>query len=464
MPEGFDPSQFSGDGGFTPPTDGGENGGAMWASRPTDAGGEGENSESGESTSRRSRGGGFNFDFGGVFGGMGSSDVKLVYADDDPDSYTNIFNNAKTDVNSADQQRLIEAIRKLNAQEDIEETVDVDEVLRYFVVHNFVCNGDSYTGSIIHNYYLHESDGQLSMIPWDYNLAFGTFQSNDATGTVNDPIDTPMSASDGSDRPMWGWIAQSEEYTQMYHEYFAQFLDSVDILGIIDEAYALIKDYVAKDPTAFCTYEEFETGVATLRSFCEKRIESVRGQLDGTIPSTTAGQNADDSALVDAGDLTLSDMGRQGGAGGGDRDGGFGGGFGGGERPSRDGSGDNSESTESGENTGSMPGSGGFPGGGSFTMPDGSGNGSFSPPSGDSGSFTPPSGDSGSFSPPSGNGGTGATLSASGGMPDFSGGGMPSGFPGQASSGYDLSTWLWVGGCAILLLAAILFAALYKRH
>ncbi len=52
--------------------------------------------------------------------------------------------------------------------------------IRYFVVHNYVCNGDSYTGSIIHNYYLHESDGRLSMIPWDYNLAFGTFRSADA--------------------------------------------------------------------------------------------------------------------------------------------------------------------------------------------------------------------------------------------------------------------------------------------
>ena len=48
--------------------------------------------------------------------------------------------------------------------------MDVDEVIRYFVVHNFVCNFDSYTGSMIHNYYLYEEDGQLSMIPWDYNL------------------------------------------------------------------------------------------------------------------------------------------------------------------------------------------------------------------------------------------------------------------------------------------------------
>jgi spore coat protein CotH len=27
----------------------------------------------------------------------------------------------------------------------------------------------------MHNYYLHEEDGRLSMIPWDYNLAFGGF-------------------------------------------------------------------------------------------------------------------------------------------------------------------------------------------------------------------------------------------------------------------------------------------------
>ena len=41
----------------------------------------------------------------------------------------------------------------------------MDQVIRYFVVHNFVCNFDSYTGSMIHNYYLYEKDGRLSMIP-----------------------------------------------------------------------------------------------------------------------------------------------------------------------------------------------------------------------------------------------------------------------------------------------------------
>ena len=50
---------------------------------------------------------------------------------------------------------------------------------------------------------------------------------------------------------MLNWIFESEEYTSLYHQYFEEFLNSVDIQGIIDNAYNLIKSYVEKDPTAF---------------------------------------------------------------------------------------------------------------------------------------------------------------------------------------------------------------------
>ena len=46
-----------------------------------------------------------------------------------------------------DEARLIESLQKLSSYEDLEDVLDIDAVLRYFVVHNFVCNGDSYTGS-----------------------------------------------------------------------------------------------------------------------------------------------------------------------------------------------------------------------------------------------------------------------------------------------------------------------------
>ncbi|MDR1774022.1 MAG: CotH kinase family protein, partial [Clostridioides sp.] len=98
----------------------------------------------------------------GGFGGRNSSVTSLVYVDDDSDSYSAIFDNAVFNTSNADKKRLITAIKKLNEREDIENVVDVDEVIRYFVVHNFVLNSDSYTGSIIHNYYLSEKDGQLS--------------------------------------------------------------------------------------------------------------------------------------------------------------------------------------------------------------------------------------------------------------------------------------------------------------
>ena len=187
-------------------------------------------------------------DGGGGFGGTGSQTAKLQYIDENPDSYEAIFSSAKTDITLADQSRLIKSLKALSTEKNIEEAVDVERVLRYFVVHNFVVNGDSYTGSMIHNYYLYEENGRLSMLPWDYNLAFGTFQDMDATDAVNDPIDAPLLSEEG-DRPMLDWIFDKEEYTVLYHQYFEEFLETVDYATMIEETAQLIAPYVEKDPS-----------------------------------------------------------------------------------------------------------------------------------------------------------------------------------------------------------------------
>lgn len=238
---------------------------------------------------------------GGAPGGMGSDDVKLKYIDDDAESYSNIFDNAKTEVTQEDQDRLIASLKSLNSYSDLEECVNTDEVLRYFVVHNFVCNGDSYTGSMIHNYYLYEQDGQLSMIPWDYNLAFGTFQGNNASEAVNELIDNPVSGGDVDDRPMLGWIFSDASYTEQYHALFEEFVerwfDEGALSELIESTADLIRPYVEKDPTRFCTTEEFEEGVEALEQFVTLRAEAVSRQLAG------------DTTAVDTEGLTLSDMG-----------------------------------------------------------------------------------------------------------------------------------------------------------
>lgn len=267
---------------------------------------------------------------GGGRGGMasGSDDVLLKYIDDNIDSYANIFNHAKTDISDSDKERLIAALKKLSSGEELTDTVDIEKVIRYFVVHNFVLNFDSYTGSMIHNYYLYEKDGQMQMIPWDYNLAFGGFESaGGATNLVNYPIDSPVSGGNAEDRPMLAWIFTNEEYTELYHQCFAEFIseyfDSGYFSEMIDRVSSMIAPYVEKDPTKFCTYEEFETGISTLKKFCLLRAESISGQLEGTIGSTSDTQEND--TLIDAGDLQISDMGSmnnsRGGGGTGEKDG-----------------------------------------------------------------------------------------------------------------------------------------------
>lgn len=241
---------------------------------------------------------------GGMGGGMmgGSSDVLLVYTDDDYDSYANIFDNAKTDVSNADKDRLIDALQALGEGGDVSDCVDIESVISYFVAHNFVCNFDSYTGSMIHNYYLCEDGGLLSMLPWDYNLAFGGFMgSSDAEALVNWSIDDPTSDGDTESRPMLAWIFESEEYTELYHAAFAEFIESVFTSGeferLFDETVELISPYVERDPTKFCTYEEFELGAETLREFCLLRAESIGYQLAG------------EDVTVDASGLDISAMG-----------------------------------------------------------------------------------------------------------------------------------------------------------
>lgn len=296
---GNDSNNNFGQGGMTPPTDG---------SGTDNADGNTENNFG----HNRMLGGDKPDNAGG--GGMmnGSDDVLLKYIDDEFDSYSNIFDNAKTDVSDSDKTRLIESLKKLSNGEDLEDIVDIEAVIRYFVVHNFVLNFDSYTGSMIHNYYLYEKDGQMQMIPWDYNLAFGGFESaGDATNLVNYPIDSPVSGGNTEDRPMIAWIFENEEYTELYHQYFAEFIseyfDSGYFEDMIDSVSAMISPYVEKDPTKFCTYEEFETGISTLKEFCLLRAESIRGQLNGTIGSTSDTQES--STLIDAGDIQISDMG-----------------------------------------------------------------------------------------------------------------------------------------------------------
>lgn len=161
-----------------------------------------------------------------------------------------------------------------------------------------------------------------SFLKRNYGSNYGeVYKPDSMTSSVNSPIDTPVSG-DMSDRTMISWIFDNKEYTEMYHELFSEFISSNRFSEIITDTANLIDPYVEKDPTKFCTYDEYQKGVTAINAFCQLRSESIKGQLDGTIPSTTDGQSANSFALIDTSSLTISDMSTMG-------DGGFGGGPGG---------------------------------------------------------------------------------------------------------------------------------------
>ena len=251
----------------------------------------------------------------------GNNDVALKYTTDNPEDYDNIFRHAKFDCTESDRQRLIQALKILSEGQgtEIESAVNVDEVLRYFTVQVFIVNLDSYLGKTGHNYFLYEEDGIIRILPWDYNLAFATYSLgmpdpvNDAGLYVNYPIDTPAAGEVMLNRPLYHNLMKTEEYFTRYHGYFDHFMENYFENGYFEKKVAettrMIAPYVEKDPTAFCSYEDYLTGMETFAKFCLLRSESVRGQLDGTIPSTIAGQEADMGNRIDASEVWLPDMG-----------------------------------------------------------------------------------------------------------------------------------------------------------
>ena len=267
-------------------------------------------------------------------GGFGDdSAASLNYIDDELSSYETIWESSVFKSTDKDHRRVINALKNICADdadtESLAESMDIDNILRYMAVQTFVVNLDSLSGSMAHNYYLYEDDGRLNIIPWDYNLAFGGFQSGSASETINFPIDTPFSSGvDLADRQFFMALLENETYLAQYHDYLSQLVEEYVNGGGFDSFYdrvtAQIDALVQNDPTSFYTYDEYTAAAAMLKETVALRAASVQGQLDGSIPSTRDEQSEDSSNLLDASGIDLSVMGVMNGGGqggpGGSRD------------------------------------------------------------------------------------------------------------------------------------------------
>ena len=248
-----------------------------------------------------------------------NSDVALVYTGDDFANYDNIFRKARFKPSNEDKRRLIKSLEILSAGEDLERVLDIDNLLAFFTVQSFVINFDSYLGHTGHNYFLYEKNGIMTMIPWDYNLAFGTYALgmtdpiNDPTLFVNLPIDSPALGDVLDKRPMFSSVMANPDYKEKYHKIYEEFISGYFNSGKFAKKVAktakMISPYVMKDPTKFCSHEDFLLAVDTFQEFCHLRAESISGQLRGDIPSSFSQPDYSRDNYIDASHISINDLG-----------------------------------------------------------------------------------------------------------------------------------------------------------
>lgn len=258
-------------------------------------------------------------DMGGGMGGFssGTNGADLNYSDDELDSYSTIWDGEVTSTTEADYKRVVTALKNISEGTNLESYMDIDNLLRYMAVHVFSVNDDSLSGTMAHNYYLYESGGKLNLIPWDYNLCLGGMGGgNDASSVINSAIDNAFSGTEFFDTLM-----ENETYHSQYYEYLQQLVDEYINGGGFDAFYERVRsqidELVESDPTAFYSYEDYQTAADMLYQVVKSRGESIQGQIDGTIPSTEEEQRSSTETLVDTSGLDLSVMGSMNAGGGG---------------------------------------------------------------------------------------------------------------------------------------------------
>ena len=248
-----------------------------------------------------------------------NEDIALKYLGDDEKLYPGIFENAKFKTDKADRMRVIKALEILDSGENIERAVDTEQTLRYFVVSVFVMNWDSYAGHTGHNYFLYEKDGILTILPWDYNLAFGTYAFGmsepirDTEVLINWPVDTPAEGDVMLNRPLYHNLMKDDENFRRYHELFSEFLSEYFFSGEFEktlrDAESLIAPHVESDPTAFCSRDDFHLAADTLYEVCMLRAESIEKQLAGELPATISEQESFTGEYVDCSAVDIRNLG-----------------------------------------------------------------------------------------------------------------------------------------------------------
>jgi len=265
---------------------------------------------------------------------------NLAYTGNNMEDYAEIANYAKVKGGEASVQRVVEALKSVEEGKDIDEHVDIESVMKYMALQTIVVNYDCMTGLNEQNYYLREAEGKISLIPWDYNLAWGGYPEDDGhmegedmleqsqetalpadagkrskeetCKVVNFPIDTPFLA-DISKRSFFMKLLANETYKARYYHYLNvlcnEYIKGGEFAKTLSCIEKEIGNTIGTEANAFYTNEQFHKAKQTFMLVLEKRAASVFGQMNGSTPATWEGQKAQPQKLINCDDINLQDLG-----------------------------------------------------------------------------------------------------------------------------------------------------------
>lgn len=293
---------------------------------------------------------------------------SLEYIDEKLSSYNDITEKIKHGkASKKSKENIFNAIKSVHTDIDIEKYVNVESIMKYMALQTIAINYDGLTGSDPHNYYLYDNNGYISIIPWDYNLAFGgyTDQGNmdfwddmdlgnetnsdgiiteeemeqafqdyfnnlseeekkafqesyvfdnatEVNKYVNFPIDTPFTG-DLSTKSFFMNLLKNDTYKAMYYKYLtilsSKYIQGGQLNKTITTITNEIGEIAGTESNAFYSNEQFYIATETIKKLLLFKSQSVMGQINGRIPTTWEAQAKDGSSLIDASSINLKDMG-----------------------------------------------------------------------------------------------------------------------------------------------------------
>jgi hypothetical protein len=189
--------------------------------------------------------------------------ATLEYMGDDSLCYEDTYE-MKSEV--TDYKNLIELTKRLKDNpSSVKEILDVDRALWMLAYNNVLVNLDSYTGLLVHNYYMTKDEtGRWVPLIWDLNLSFGGFR-HDGSGKALDNASmikmSPFIHYRNPERPLIQQILSIPRYRKIYiahmrtivEENFANdwyYNRAIKLQSVVDQA-------VKNDESKFYSYSSF---------------------------------------------------------------------------------------------------------------------------------------------------------------------------------------------------------------